>query len=192
MTNSLAQTLVRCTAPGVPDTYQGTELWDFSLVDPDNRRPVDYARRRELLRSLDDATDTLNLARDLAATPEDGRIKLFVVSRALRRRRERGGLFTQGSYEPVAAVGARAGCVFAFGRQFGPQAVLVAVPRLVTRLGPPDGPADWGDTRLHLPDGLAERTWTDLFTGRTPTARDGRFTAADLFAEFPVVCLVAG
>ena len=191
MTISLAQTLVRCTAPGVPDTYQGTEVWDFSLVDPDNRRPVDYARRRELLRSLDDATDRRQLARELAARPEDGRAKLFVISRALRLRRERAELFTRGGYEAVSAAGARVGCVFAFVRQLGTQAVLVAVPRLVARLGPPGGPADWGDTRLHLPDGLAGRRWADLFTGRSLTAGDGRLTAADLFADFPVVCLVA-
>ncbi len=191
MTNSLAQTLVRCTAPGVPDTYQGTELWDFSLVDPDNRRPVDYARRRELLRSLDEAADRLKLARELAAQPEDGRIKLFVISRALRMRRDLPELFTRGSYEAVSATGAKAGCVFAFVRQLGTQAVLVAVPRLVTRLGPPDGPADWADTRLHLPDGLAGRPWTDLFTGRPQTSPDGHITAADLFADFPVACLMA-
>lgn len=191
MTNSLAQTLVRCSAPGVPDTYQGTEVWDFSLVDPDNRRPVDYARRHQMLAALDSAPDRLRLARELAAAPEDGRIKLFVISRALRLRWEQPELFTAGSYEPVSADGSKAGCVFAFARRLGSRAVLVAVPRLVTKLGPPDGPADWGDTSLHVPSGLASQRWTDLFTGHSISARDGRLIAADLFADFPVACLVS-
>jgi (1->4)-alpha-D-glucan 1-alpha-D-glucosylmutase len=182
MTNSLAQTLLRCTAPGVPDTYQGTEVWDFSLVDPDNRRLVNYERRRELLESLDAAADRRKLARELAAAPEDGRIKLYVTSRALRLRREMPEVFA-GGYEPVGVLGARAECVFSFVRHHVGWAVLVAVPRLVTRLDPPA----WGNTRLEPPVAFQRREWVDLFTDRTAT----QLTAADLFADFPVVCLVS-
>src|SRR5206468_2741938 len=94
--NSLAQTLLKITLPGVPDTYQGTELWDFSLVDPDNRRPVDYSRRREMLRDLDArvaaaGADRRELARELLRAKEDGRVKLYVTSQALRCRRDHPG-----------------------------------------------------------------------------------------------------
>lgn len=180
-TVSLAQSLLRCTAPGVPDTYQGTELWDYSLVDPDNRRPVDYARRRELLASLDTATDPLALTRELAADPSDPRNKLYVLSRALRLRMEWPDVFT-GEYEPVPSSGAKAGCVFAFLRHYGKRAVLVAVPRLLTKLAD-----DWSDTRLEPSADWQARTWTDLFTGRTFTQLD----ATDLFTPFPVACLVS-
>src|SRR5207244_2425480 len=96
MFNSLAQTLVHCTAPGVPDTYQGSELWDFTLVDPDNRRPVDFELRARLLEDLDRrvASDPLGLARELIARRADGRIKLYVLSRALRLRHDWPAAFT--------------------------------------------------------------------------------------------------
>src|SRR5207302_5606337 len=101
--NSLAQTLLKIALPGVPDTYQGTEVWDFSLVDPDNRRPVDYARRREMLRDLQVSVAAAGprlpeLARELTATKEDGRIKLYVTYRSLHCRREQPALFTTGEY----------------------------------------------------------------------------------------------
>ena len=110
--NSLSQTLLKLASPGVPDTYQGTELWDFSLVDPDNRRPVDYERRRRMLQDLRSAAesaggDLRDLARDLVAAKEDGRIKLYVTHRSLACRRDHPGLFTAGEYVPLAAEGSR-------------------------------------------------------------------------------------
>jgi (1->4)-alpha-D-glucan 1-alpha-D-glucosylmutase len=134
--NSLAQTLLKLAAPGVPDVYQGAELWDFSLVDPDNRRPVDFALRRRLLEA------------PLDGTWEDGREKLFLIRRALALRPE-------GAYVPLAAEGAKAQHLFAFTRG---GRVLAALPRLVVGLG-----GDWAQTRLALPrgrwrDALAERT----------------------------------
>ena len=108
----------------MPDTYQGTELWDFSLVDPDNRRPVDYDRRRRMLQDLRSAAesaggDLRELARDLVATKEDGRIKLYVTHRSLACRRDHPGLFTAGEYIPLAAEGSKAAHLFAFARRDG-------------------------------------------------------------------------
>ena len=122
--NSLSQTLLKLASPGVPDTYQGTELWDFSLVDPDNRRPVDYGRRQQMLGDLRSAAETpgvdlRELARDLAAAKEDGRIKLFITYRTLQCRRDHPGLLSSGEYIPLAAEGSKAAHLFAFARAPG-------------------------------------------------------------------------
>jgi (1->4)-alpha-D-glucan 1-alpha-D-glucosylmutase len=194
MLNSLSQTLVRCTAPGVPDTYQGTELWDFSLVDPDNRRPVDYKLRERLLRELDERAraDRRALAREIVAKKDDGRVKLYTVSRSLRFRRENPEPFARGEYEPVRAAGAKADHVFAYLRSGGRSAVLAAVPRMVVGLVPggirsPLGPDVWGDTVLRLPQA---RVWENVFSG-AKTDGGGDLPAATLFADFPVALLVA-
>jgi (1->4)-alpha-D-glucan 1-alpha-D-glucosylmutase len=196
--NSLAQTILRCTAPGVPDTYQGTELWDFSLVDPDNRRPVDYRLRHRLLADLDAAAslDAKKLAREILARKEDGRVKLFVTSRALRLRRELSDVFGTGSYDPVEPVGARADHLFGFVRSAGEAAVLVAVPRLIgTLVGesgePPIGSETWAKTAIRLPEALANRTWVSAFTGDRVRAEGGTVPAAALFADLPAALLVA-
>lgn len=148
--NSLAQTLVRLTAPGVPDTYQGTELWDLSLVDPDNRRPVDYLRRQSLLAGLVDAPrcDDGDI---------DGQSKLWVTTQALRLRRERPELFARGEYRPLTVTGQHAASVFAFARAIGDQVAITIAPRCVARLVGDDGKlsADaWGDTSVQLPTGF--------------------------------------
>ena len=203
--NSLSQTLLRLAAPGVPDTYQGTELWDFSLVDPDNRRPVDYERRRRMLQDLRSAADSAggdlrDLARDLVASKEDGRIKLYVTHRSLALRRDHPGLFTAGEYIPLAAEGSKAAHLFAFARRSGEAAAVVAVPRLIVRLipdhtRPPLGAETWQDTRLPLTGLDPDLRWRNAFTGEvlTPERRDGppSLVAADLFANFPVALLVA-
>lgn len=195
--NSLAQTLLRCTAPGVPDTYQGTELWDFSLVDPDNRRPVDYELRQRMLGELDAASslDAKKLAREILASKEDGRVKLFVTSRALRLRRELSDAFGTGSYDPVESVGAKAEHLFAFVRSAGDKAVLVAIPRLIgTLLGDsrelPIGPKTWAETAVRLPESFANRTWVNALTGDRLRADGVAIPAAALFADFPVALLV--
>jgi (1->4)-alpha-D-glucan 1-alpha-D-glucosylmutase len=194
--NSLAQTLLRCTAPGVPDTYQGTELWDFSLVDPDNRRPVDYDARRKLLADLDRRAETgpAALARDLLADLDAGGAKLFTVARALRFRRANPDLLGPGGYLPLTAAGERAAHLFAFLRHAGGAAAVVAVPRLVGRLlagsdDAPVGPAVWADTHLELPEPYRGRRWVSVLTGE-PVGGDV-LPAADLFADFPVALLVA-
>ena len=117
--NSLAQVAMKIAAPGVPDFYQGTELWDFSLVDPDNRRPVDYARRRMLLAELDAETASTGaaaVAAGLMASPRDDRLKLFTVATMLRFRQVRRELFDHGAYTPLAVAGARQAHLFAFSR----------------------------------------------------------------------------
>ena len=194
--NSLAQLAIKIGAPGVPDFYQGTELWDFSLVDPDNRRPVDYRQRRELLDAIELADrDSLTLASDLLSSPEDDRLKLFVTSRMLRARRAAHDVFRCGRYEPLAAEGSARQHVFAFGRVLGRRQALMCVPRLVTRLVPDGRPPlgdIWGNTRISVPDD-APRCYRQLFTGQCATVieESGRqwLRASDVFAQFPIAFL---
>src|SRR5260370_27051085 len=141
--NSLAQTLLKLTVPGVPDFYQGTELWDLALVDPDNRRPVDFARRQALLEALrariaaDAAagTDATALCAELLAHSPDRRLKLFLTHRALALRRERAPLFAVGGYRALGADGPGADHLLALARADGTDAVVAAVPRLTVRQG---------------------------------------------------------
>ena len=203
--NGLAQTLLKITLPGVPDTYQGTELWDFSLVDPDNRRPVDYERRQELLRALqgraaEAGPDRRELARELTHVKQDGRIKLYVTAQALRCRRDHPGLFSTGDYLPAETTGARGDHVFGFSRRLGDRQAIVAVPRLLTRLVPgpeglPLGAEVWQNTRLLLPDVEPKLLWHNLFTGETLTCVDPQgqpaLSLAEVFAHFPVALLLS-
>ncbi|MBN9518018.1 malto-oligosyltrehalose synthase [bacterium] len=175
----LAQTVIRCTAPGVPDTYQGTECWDFSLVDPDNRRAVDYAARQAWLKEVDSA-DPVALAADLS----DPRVKLFTVARLLRARRDHTALFAHGEYMPLSVQGAKADHVFAFARRCGAAAAVVVVPRLAAAV---TGAGGWGDTVVSLYDLPAGR-WADVFTGAAHDA-DLRLPVADVLGLFPVAVL---
>ena len=193
--NSLAQTLLKITAPGVPDFYQGTELWDFSLVDPDNRRPVDFARRRAALSRLDaDADrDLPALLEDLCRRWQDGRIKLYLTSRALRVRASCPDLFAGGRYVPVAARGKDCSRVIALARNRGDDWILAAVPRLVAcwqSVGAPLGDFPFDDTSLLLPPG-APRSWKDALTGETRTAHGERLPVRQLFRGFPACLLVS-
>src|SRR5258706_1246461 len=134
--NGLAQTLLKLTCPGVPDIYQGNELWDFSLVDPDNRRPVDYVRSQQMfegLRRWGNAPDSSSID-SLMNTPEDGRIKAYLIWRTLCLRQQHADLFQQGDYLPLAVAGAKADHVVAFSRRFEGSCVLVVVPPLISRL----------------------------------------------------------
>jgi (1->4)-alpha-D-glucan 1-alpha-D-glucosylmutase len=169
--NALAQTLLKLCAPGVPDLYQGSELWDLSLVDPDNRRPVDYVLRRRLLAEMKKMT-----VEQIWARIDDGLPKLWTVWRALALRRRRPDLFGIGaSFEPVRARGARAEHVVAFAR--GADAIAI-VPRLVMGLG-----ASWDDTAIELPAG----SWTNEMTGEV--LRGGVVAMGNLLARFPVAML---
>ena len=180
--NALAQTLLRCTAPGVPDTYQGTETWDDSLVDPDNRRPVDYRQAARWLGELDATAGGKPPSFDPSDPTDAGRAKLFVVSRALRLRRAHPEIF-RGTYVSIDAVGPRGEHVFAFLRSDGAKTVLAAVPRL-THAMPTDGP--WGDTVLRLPEELTGRTWQSVLTGESHSLHSAEWPVAHLFASFPV------
>ena len=203
--NSLAQVAIKIAAPGVPDFYQGTELWDFSLVDPDNRRPVDYTRRNALLQELDRELaggDRAALAERLAASPREDRLKLYTAATMLRFRRERRAIFEQGDYEPLAFEGARREHLFGFSRRGAAGQAIVLVPLLVTGLLPepttaPLGEKIWGDTRVELPASSLNDSrphYENVFTGRcvTVTRDGGRATvrAADVFEHFPVALLV--
>ncbi len=199
--NALSQVLLRLTCPGVPDTYRGTEVWDFSLVDPDNRRPVDYEALRAMLQSLQAVEDDearAALASDLVASSRDGRIKMYTLQRALRFRRDRLAFFGEADYAPVAARGAKKRHVCAFQRQHDDDAILVVVPRLVVGLTggeerPPLGGEVWQDTQLMLPEDEQGRTYRNLFTGEalTVTANgDGASLAlVDVLGRFPVALL---
>jgi (1->4)-alpha-D-glucan 1-alpha-D-glucosylmutase len=204
--NSLAQLLIKVTAPGVPDFYQGTELWDLSLVDPDNRRPVDYGLRNVILRGLaEPAAGAAAAARadELLRRRTDGRVKMLVTERALHTRALLREVFEEGAYVPLSPVGARHDCLFAFSRQHRGDVAITCVPRLIASLipdvaSPPVGSAVWGDTRVELPvpDRAAyERPFRDVFTGIRiePETVDGRLTmlASRLFESFPVALLVA-
>jgi (1->4)-alpha-D-glucan 1-alpha-D-glucosylmutase len=166
--NSLAQKLLQLTMPGVPDVYQGTELWDFSLVDPDNRRPVDYALRRRLLADLDGGV--------VPAVDESGAAKLLVVSRTLRARRDHPEWFA--GYEPVEVTGSEADHLVAFDRG---GVVPVATRRPAGLAG--DG---WRDTALQLPNGA----WRDLFTGERFVSDVAGVAADVLLARLPVALLL--
>jgi (1->4)-alpha-D-glucan 1-alpha-D-glucosylmutase len=202
--HSLGQALLKIVSPGVPDLYQGTELWDFSLVDPDNRRPVDYAVRRELLAGLREAVESggsrCGLARRLFANPWDGAIKLYVVATALRHRRAYPDLYALGTYRPLEAEGEMRNNIVALGRSREGQHVLAAVSRLVApHMGPqgetpPVGRGVWGDTRLLLPEAPLPQLWRDLLTDRLLEVQeqDGApsLPVFELFGTLPVAFLV--
>ena len=203
MVNSLAQALLKITAPGVPDFYQGTELWDFSLVDPDNRRPVDFAARRTLLDRLQAQIadgGLAALARELLAHWEDGRVKLYIIHRALQCRRQRAELFRAGDYVPLQTGGAAAERVVAFARRRATRVVLTVVPRLAATLTDggarlPVGSEVWQDTCVELPAELPAAAYADVFTDATlQVAADGarRLQVGDLLADLPVALLESG
>jgi (1->4)-alpha-D-glucan 1-alpha-D-glucosylmutase len=176
--NSLAQTTLLLTCPGVPDLYQGTEVWDLSLVDPDNRRPVDYPARQRLLAELDGAGTGAGAGagpEQALARADEGGQKLWLIAQVLRHRRQYPGMYGPASgYEPLTVTGARAEHAVAFRRTGG---LAVLVPRLVAGLA-----GDWADTAVQLPPG----SWRSVLTGEQ--AR-GTVPAADLLARFPVAVL---
>lgn len=184
MVNSLAQVVLKFTAPGVPDLYQGNEAWDFSLVDPDNRRPVDHA---SLVR-LASQTESLAAA-DLLSLWRTGGIKLALTRRLLGFRREHPDLFLRGAYRPVALEGVLAGHAVAFLRTDGGQRMLVLAPRLTANLPWPPVGAVWDDTRA---SGLDEGSWRDVATGAKRVVKSGGDLALrEALAEWPVAVLVA-
>jgi (1->4)-alpha-D-glucan 1-alpha-D-glucosylmutase len=199
MWNALSQVLLKLTTPGVPDFYQGTELWDFSLVDPDNRRPIDFQRRITLLAELKrrETSHLLPLLRELLAQPDDGRLKLYVTYKALNFRRTQPTLFSTGDYLPLTVSGRRHEHLVAFMRQRDDHWVMVAVPRLCLQLSPsgkpPIGRPLWRDTTLHLPRQAPER-WSNVLTGETITAHadeegSKQVQVSELFRRLPIALL---
>jgi (1->4)-alpha-D-glucan 1-alpha-D-glucosylmutase len=191
--------VLKIASPGVPDFYQGTELWDLSLVDPDNRRPVDYGSRRSLLEQLladgmGSQAHTARLVDRLVTTLHDGRVKLLVTARALALRRSVPRLFQNASYEPLAVSGPRAAHVIAFVRRSGTDAVMAVVGRhhaALASAGPhPVGEEAWRDTVVVLPEGLAGRRYREALTNRplrSSTAPQLRLD--DVFAHLPVALI---
>jgi len=192
--NSLSQVLLKIASPGNPDVYQGLELWDLSMTDPDNRRPVDFQRRAALLESVQRPDPQhLQLASLLHNWP-DGRIKLFLTARALEFRRTHPQLFLEGEYVPLYASGTMLPHVCAFMRSYKREKVLVAVPRFTTAVTEkgrfPLGRSIWRNSSLSLPRGAA-RSWTNVLTGeRVPSrSRSHSILLHDVFNEFPVALL---
>jgi (1->4)-alpha-D-glucan 1-alpha-D-glucosylmutase len=179
--NSLAQTLLKLTTPGVPDIYQGTELWDLSLVDPDNRRPVDYAVRQRRLAELKNLSPAQILARS-----DEGLPKLWLIQKTLKFRERNPEAFGAASkYEPLSAKGDKAAHVVAFNRS---GSVITIVPRLVMRLA-----NNWANTTLTLPDDLRDTTWLNVLTGEQISATSATgsmgLPLAEVFSGFPVALL---
>ncbi len=189
--NSLAQAALHLTGPGVPDFYQGTEWWDFSLVDPDNRRPVDYAARRDALAAFDDGVDIATL---LDAW-RDGRIKQALIARVLAFRKDHPALFARGSYQALTIEGGHADHALAFIRRNGSERMLVVVTlrasgMLEGRLRPCIARERWNDqTALVLPPDAASSLWFDVVTHRSLETGTGRVKLCDVLADLPVAIL---
>jgi (1->4)-alpha-D-glucan 1-alpha-D-glucosylmutase len=202
--NAMSQTLCKLTAPGVPDIYQGNEVWDFSLVDPDNRRPVDYPKRRRMLAELEsidmDSCVDRGLIESLVTGIRDGRCKLFLTWKVLQFRRDHESLFRDGEYLPLRVSGEYAPNVCAFARRHEGKLAVTIAPRLYLRLlgpereEPPLGESAWGDTVIELPKEYGESVQLkNLLDGRTvATAKAGSrvtVTLADALLSFPVALL---
>jgi (1->4)-alpha-D-glucan 1-alpha-D-glucosylmutase len=178
--NSLSQTLLKLTSPGVPDLYQGTEIWDYSLVDPDNRRPVDYNLRRELMKSVAGATPG-----DLMQTWPDGRIKMFLTKQILGLRREHSDLFERGEYIPLYASGTFAECCVSFVRRVNDDWIVVIAPRLSSRIGFPPIGDRWQDTAIPLPETISLKGAHDLFTCQPIRHRKRDIYVHDVLSVLP-------
>ncbi|WLH48908.1 malto-oligosyltrehalose synthase [Pseudomonas beijingensis] len=181
--NSLAQTLLRMTVPGVPDLYQGNEFWDFSLVDPDNRRPVDFQARREAMRAENTPTA---LVRDW----RDGRIKQALIARTLAVRAEYPQLWRQGRYQPLEVLGEQAHRILAFMREGSQQRAIIVVPVHAAHLlensaVPLVAASDWGDTRISLPFAAQDEKLKGLFSSVTVTPQRELLISTAL-GNFPV------
>jgi (1->4)-alpha-D-glucan 1-alpha-D-glucosylmutase len=189
--NSLSQTLLKLTTPGVPDFYQGTELWDLSLVDPDNRRPVDFEQRRIWLQQIKRQSDHKPaLISELLAHPQDGRIKLFLVTQALQARVKYQLVFADGDYQPLEVSGTYQTHIVAFARRHQNTTLITVVPRFLTSLVEPGdyplGEAVWKDTYLHLPEISGELK--DLLTERSMPS-SSKLPIGQVLQHFPVALL---
>jgi (1->4)-alpha-D-glucan 1-alpha-D-glucosylmutase len=183
--SSLSQVILKIASPGVPDFYRGTDLWDLSLADPDNRRPVNFSGRVEVLRRLKETADPAKFLKHW----RDGRIKMYVTWKGLQLRRSHADLFREGEYIPLGVTGARSDHVVAFARRYHDQWCIVTVPRLVARLTrsgtPPLGEKAWRDTLIQLPPD-APSSWTNVLTGE---AISSPLLACKLFSTLPFALL---
>jgi (1->4)-alpha-D-glucan 1-alpha-D-glucosylmutase len=191
--NSLAQVLLKLTTPGVPDFYQGTELWDLSLVDPDNRRPVNFEQRITDLQEIQTraSADILALMTDLLSHPESGKIKLFAIARILEARSQAIELFQTGTYQPLKVGGKFSENIIGFARSQGNQVAIALAPRFLTRVIPPEilplGEV-WQDTHLELPSGHSG-LWQDAISGQS-LHTEGHLSVAQTLTHFPIALLI--
>jgi (1->4)-alpha-D-glucan 1-alpha-D-glucosylmutase len=191
--NSLSQTLLKFTSPGVPDLYQGTELWDLSFVDPDNRRPVDFNLRLDHLKKLKARAkkNMSGLLEELLQSPEDGRLKLFLTYRLLQARQSYSELFQRGGYQKVTVLGSLKDHVVGFFRDLGDVKAIAIVPRFLTPLVKegeyPLGEQVWHETRLLLPPG-SSLVWQNAITGQKIEGEDTLWMK-EILSEFPVALL---
>jgi (1->4)-alpha-D-glucan 1-alpha-D-glucosylmutase len=204
MLNSLSQVLLKITSPGVPDFYQGSETCDLNLVDPDNRRTVDYDTRMEMLSELkrrESLIGQLKLARELCASPFDGKIKLYLVYKALNFRKQKREVFEGGEYIPLETGGPKASHVCAFARRLDEEVALVIAPRFFASLA--SGPrarmvsrAVWKDSYVLLPFDGNVTSYRNVFTGEEiKGSRKGGNTVLHLrgaLSDFPVALLAGG
>lgn len=192
--NSLSQVLLKNTTPGVPDLYQGCELWDFSLVDPDNRRPVDYARRQAYLQDIQSGinSDCLSLMKDLLGGKEDGRVKLFLTHQVLHARHKYQPLFQQGDYQPLEVLGVWANHIIAFARTFKGQVAIAIVPRFLTNIIEPNqlplGESIWQDTHINLSP-IMPTNWINVITAQSLSDKTA-IKVGDALKHFPVALLI--
>ena len=169
--NSISQTVLKLASPGLPDLYQGNELWCFNLVDPDNRRPVDFELRRQMLAKLHPkaGADIPAMVERLAANPCDGAIKLYITSRGLQLRKDHRELFARGLYKAITATGNRANHVVGFARTFEGKTVIALAGRFFLRLldsHPAPAGEVWGNTGMVLPRSIEHHNFQDVFTGQ--------------------------
>jgi (1->4)-alpha-D-glucan 1-alpha-D-glucosylmutase len=198
MLDGLSQTLLKIVSPGFPDFYQGSELWDLRLVDPDNRSPVDFDRRKALLAELktSGASPSPEFLTQLINNWRDARIKLYLIWKALALRRDNGALFSEGEFVALPTNGRRAEHVAAFGRNFERTAVIAIVPRWLNRAGAQNfsvgDPKFWGDTEISIPSGFSGK-WLNILTGETLTVTGNKrkqlLRASQVFQCFPVALL---
>ena len=199
MLNALSQTLLKIVSPGTPDIYQGSELWDLRLVDPDNRQPVDFEKRRTMLEEIraKEAEGKI-LPSEWLRNWRDGRIKLYLIWKALRFRKEHQELFGRGDFREIEVSGPRSGNVAAFARTFKTQSLVVAVPRWLAReagtFDPENVGAFWDDTSISLP-ARTPGTWKNLFTSEEIQSEDSKdpctLVVGKIFGRFPVALLSA-
>jgi (1->4)-alpha-D-glucan 1-alpha-D-glucosylmutase len=197
--NSLSQVLIKITVPGVPDFYQGSELWDLSMVDPDNRRPVDFRRRIQMLEEIrtEHSEHSQRLLRDMLLKWQDGRIKLYLTDRALDFRRAHAEVYLEGDYTPLAVRGPKQASVCAFARHRDEHWCVTVAPRLTTQLVAagrmPLGRAVWRETSLQLPEAAPE-SWHNVLTGDGLTASPDpgglkTLALAEVLKRFPIALL---
>lgn len=195
MFNSLSQTLLKLASPGVPDFYQGTELWELSMVDPDNRRPVDFEQRRSYLSNLQQQlkTDGLTLIKELLETKQDGRIKLLLTTQGLKARANYRDLFLEGDYLPLEVHGSFANHIVAFARRYENQVAIAIAPRFLTQLIQPGenplGEAVWKDTHITLPEGMSNN-WINVLNEQ-PLKLNEQLSVGAALSQFPVALLIS-